>query len=195
MLREACAEAARWPRDIIVAVNLSPVQLRSPALPRTVRAALEASGLSSRRLELEITESVLLHEDEQTLATMRGLREMGVRISMDDFGTGYASLRYLRSFPFDKIKLDQSFVRDLSVGPEAMAIVRAVAGLGRGLGIATLAEGVESEQQLERLRAAGYVEAQGFYFNRPGPSHAIAGVLAANRPAGNVPAAMALPAS
>jgi diguanylate cyclase (GGDEF)-like protein/PAS domain S-box-containing protein len=193
VLRQACAEAMRWPRDIIVAVNLSPVQLRSPALPRTIGAALAASGLPPRRLELEITESVLLHEDEQTLATMRGLRDMGVRISMDDFGTGYASLRYLRSFPFDKIKLDQSFVRDLAAGPEAMAIVRAVAGLGRGLGITTLAEGVESERQLERLRAAGYSEAQGFYFNRPSPSHAIAGVLAANRAETCVPAATAVP--
>ena len=183
VLRQACAEATRWPRQIGVAVNLSPVQLRSPALARTVRAALEASGLAADRLDVEITESVLLHEDEGTLATLRGLREMGVRISMDDFGTGYSSLRYLRSFPFDKIKLDQSFVRDLSGGPEAMVIVRAVAGLGRSLGIATLAEGVETEEQLERLRAAGYAEAQGYFFNRPGPSRAIAGLLAANRAA------------
>ncbi len=186
VLREACAEAARWPGEIIVAVNLSPVQLRSPALAGTVRAALRAANLPPRRLELEITESVLLGEDESTLGALRGLRQMGVRISMDDFGTGYSSLRYLRSFPFDKIKLDQSFVRDLGDGPEAMTIVRAVAGIGRGLGIATLAEGVESEAQLERLRAAGYAEAQGYYFNRPSPPQAIAALLANNRTARRV---------
>ncbi len=183
VLRQACTEAARWPPDITVAVNLSPVQLRSPALARTVRSALAASGLPARRLELEITESVLLTEDERTLATLRDLRAMGVRISMDDFGTGYSSLRYLRSFPFDKIKLDQSFVHDLSGGPEAMVIVRAVAGLGHSLGIATLAEGVETEEQLERLRAAGYTEAQGYFFNRPGPSRTVTTLLGVSRAA------------
>lgn len=182
VLRQACMEAARWPPDITVAVNLSPVQLRSPALTGTVRAALTMSGLPAHRLELEITESVLLGDDDtRTLASLKELRAMGVRISMDDFGTGYSSLRYLRSFPFDKIKLDQSFVRDLSGGPEAMVIVRAVAGLGHSLGIATLAEGVETSEQLDRLRAAGYTEAQGYLFNRPGPSYTVASLLAANR--------------
>ncbi len=181
-LRHACVEAARWPRDVTLAVNLSPVQLRSPALTRMVRDALEASGLAPRQLELEITETILLEEDEPTVKCLRQLRGMGVRIALDDFGTGYASLRYLRSFPFDKIKLDKSFVRDLAAGAEAMTIVRAVAGLGRGLGIRTLAEGVETTEQLARLRTAGYAEAQGFYFSRPGPAHTVAELLAFRRP-------------
>ncbi len=181
VLRQACHQAARWPDDIVIAVNLSAVQIRSPALLGTVRAALEASGLPASRLELEITESVLLDEAEPTLAALRGLREMGVRIAMDDFGTGYSSLHYLRSFPWDKIKLDQSFVRDLSAVPDSTAIVRAVAGLGRSMGIATLAEGVENAEQLDRLRAAGYGEAQGYFFNRPGPASAFTDLLAADR--------------
>ncbi len=167
VLDEACRHAAQWPAPVTIAVNLSPVQLRSPGLVATVRAALEDSGLAAVRLELEITESVLLEDNDGAIATLYALHELGVRIAMDDFGTGYSSLRYLRSFPFDKIKLDQSFVADLLREEGTVAIVRAVAGLGRSLGIVTLAEGVESRHQLDCLRAEGYAEAQGFFFSRP----------------------------
>ena len=147
VLREACREAAAWPDDVKVAVNLSPVQFSSRDLVQTVAAALAESGLAARRLELEITETVLLQDSEEVLGILHGLRALGVRISMDDFGTGYSSLSYLRSFPFDKIKIDQSFVRDLSHNAEdAAAIVRAVARLGSSLGMATTAEGVETQR-------------------------------------------------
>ena len=134
MLRQACLDAAGWPEDVDVAVNLSPVQFKNPNLVSSVRAALEASGLSAHRLELEITESVLLQNSEATLAVLHELRGFGVRISLDDFGTGYSSLSYLRSFPFDKIKIDRSFVSELATRDDSMAIVRAVTGLGKSLG-------------------------------------------------------------
>ncbi|MFL0289402.1 EAL domain-containing protein, partial [Mycobacterium sp. SMC-21] len=134
VLREACAEAMKWPADVKVAVNLSPVQFRSRNLVQAVISALAHSGLPARRLELEITESVFLAETEANLAILHQLRELGVRISLDDFGTGYSSLSYLRSFPFDKIKIDQSFVRDLGANPDAQAIVRSIVSLGVGLG-------------------------------------------------------------
>jgi diguanylate cyclase (GGDEF)-like protein/PAS domain S-box-containing protein len=167
VLHEACAHAARWPAPISIAVNLSPLQLRSAGLLETVGSALEKSGLPPERLELEITESVLLEHSDAVLATLYALHDMGIHIAMDDFGTGYSSLRYLRSFPFDKIKLDRSFVADLLSEQDSIAIVRAVAGLGRSLGIATLAEGVENRKQLECLRAEGYHQAQGYYLGRP----------------------------
>ncbi len=166
-LREACRQAATWPSDISVAVNLSPVQFRSRVLVDTVRAALTAAGLEPCRLQLEITESVLLQDDNGNLAVLQDLRRLGIRIAMDDFGTGYSSLGYLRSFPFDKIKLDRSFVGDLPHGAEARAIVRAVAGLGAGLCITTTAEGIETAHQLAALRKDGYNEGQGFLFSRP----------------------------
>jgi diguanylate cyclase (GGDEF)-like protein len=178
VLRQACAEAATWPDDIKVAVNLSPVQFRSRTLVQVVLSALAYSRLSPDRLELEITESVLLGDNEANLATLHQLRELGARISMDDFGTGYSSLRYLRSFPFDKIKIDQSFVRDMVERPDCVAIVRAVAGLGLSLGIATTAEGVETQAQLQRVRAEGCTEVQGYLFSRPIPASGIAAVLA-----------------
>jgi EAL domain-containing protein (putative c-di-GMP-specific phosphodiesterase class I) len=128
------------------------------------------SGLPASRLELEITETVLLQDTEATITTLTSLRDLGVGISMDDFGTGYSSLSYLRRFPFDKIKIDRSFIRDLSEEPDSIAIIRAVAGLGSSLGIATTAEGVETEAQLQRLREEGCTEVQGYLFSKPIPA-------------------------
>jgi len=179
VLHEACRCAAGWPKDVHVAVNLSPVQFKDRALTATVMEALSASGLSPQRLELEITESVLLNESETTLATLHALRNIGVHISMDDFGTGYSSLSYLRSFPFDKIKIDQSFVRDLSSCEESRAIVRAVTGLGKSLAIRTTAEGVQTAEQLAMLRNEGCVEAQGYLFSPPVPHPQVGPLLAA----------------
>jgi EAL domain-containing protein (putative c-di-GMP-specific phosphodiesterase class I) len=160
-----------------VAVNLSPAQFKHRALVQTVVGAVAASGLAAGRLELEITESVLLQDSEATLATLHTLRAFGVRISMDDFGTGYSSLSYLRSFPFDKIKIDQSFVRDLATRDDCVAIVRAVTGLGHSLGIATTAEGVETNEQLELLRQHGCGEVQGYLFSRPRPAAEVEAML------------------
>ena len=177
VLREACAEAVKWPAEVMVAVNLSPVQFRSRNLIQAVISALAHSGLSPRRLELEITESVFLAETEANLAILHQLRELGVSISMDDFGTGYSSLSYLRSFPFDKIKIDRSFVKDLAERPDCAAIVRAISGLGRSLNITTTAEGVETADQLERLRNEGCNEVQGFLFSGAKPATEIGGLL------------------
>jgi diguanylate cyclase (GGDEF)-like protein len=169
-LRQACAEAATWPGNIKVAVNLSAVQFKNRHLVEMVFSALAASGLPAQRLELEITESVLLQNNEATLATLHKLRALGVRIAMDDFGTGYSSLSYLRSFPFDKIKIDRCFVADLSkAGEDSRAILRAVASLGISLGIATTAEGVETKEQVDKVRAEGCTEMQGYFFSPPRP--------------------------
>jgi len=174
VLAQACAEAAEWPANVKVAVNVSPIQFRSPFLVLAVQEALARSGLVAARLELEITESVLIANTDATLATLHQLRALGVRISMDDFGTGFSSLSYLRSFPFDKIKIDQSFVRDLtagaSAGCNAQAIVRAITGLGSNLGMRTTAEGVETQAQLDQVRLEGCTEVQGYLFSKP--SHA-----------------------
>jgi EAL domain-containing protein (putative c-di-GMP-specific phosphodiesterase class I) len=164
VLRRACMDAARWPRTVHVAVNVSPAQFKNRSLIRTVEETLASSGLPANRLEIEITETVLLQEGD-TLATLHTLRGLGVRIAMDDCGTGCSSLSYLRSFPFDKIKIDQSFVGELAAGGESMAIVRAVTGLGRSLGISTTAEGVETAEQLSLLRSEGCNEVQGFLFS------------------------------
>jgi diguanylate cyclase (GGDEF)-like protein len=178
VLRQACTEAAGWPGDIRVAVNLSPVQFKSKTLALAVTTALASSGLPPQRLELEITESVLLQDNEATLTTLHQLRALGVRISMDDFGTGYSSLSYLRSFPFDKIKIDQSFVQDMSGGEDdSVAIIRAVAGLGRNLGMATTAEGVETQEQLGYLRQEGCSEVHGYLFSRPMPARDVPSLL------------------
>jgi diguanylate cyclase (GGDEF)-like protein/PAS domain S-box-containing protein len=177
VLREACTEAMNWPKDVKVAVNLSPVQFRSRNLVQAVISALGRSGLSPRRLELEITESVFLAETEANLAILHQLRELGVSISMDDFGTGYSSLSYLRSFPFDKIKIDRSFVKDLAEREDCVAIVRAISGLGRSLNITTTAEGVETTDQLDWLRAEGCNEVQGFLFSAARPAAEIAALL------------------
>ena len=181
MLRRACQDAAQWPDDVRVAVNLSPLQFRTGNLLSIVTDALKQSGLPARRLELEITETLLLEKSSQVLATLHALRALGVRISMDDFGTGYSSLSYLRSFPFDKIKIDQSFVRDLGANPDAQAIVRSIISLGKGLGVIITAEGVETEAELSCLRAEGCHEGQGFLFSRARPHAEIVSLLQAQR--------------
>jgi PAS domain S-box-containing protein len=167
VLKRACADAALWRDDVKVAVNLSPIQVMNKNLVAVVIGALASSGLPAHRLEIEITESVLLQNTELTLATLHRLRELGVKISMDDFGTGYSSLSYLRSFPFDKIKIDRCFTSGLGDGEDARAIVQAIAGLARNLGIMTTAEGVETEQQLEQVRFLGCTEMQGYLFSPP----------------------------
>jgi diguanylate cyclase (GGDEF)-like protein len=168
-IRQACATAVGWPGNLKVAVNLSPVQFRGPGLVDVVVSALEATGLPAERLELEITESILLDDSEATLSTLYQLRALGVRIAMDDFGTGYASLSYLQSFPFDKIKIDRSFVKDIAEGVGSLNIVRAVTAMATGLGMATTAEGVETPEQLEVVRAEGCTEMQGYLFSGPMP--------------------------
>jgi len=176
-LRRACLDARTWPEPVRVAVNVSPVQFRSPGLVEAVAGALAEAGFPASRLELEITESAMLHDGAATTGMLRELHDLGVRIAMDDFGTGYSSLGYLRSFPFDKIKIDQSFVRDLPKGGGAGAIVRAIAGLGSSLGMRTTAEGVETEAQLSRLRSEGCTEAQGYLLGRPGPAAEVPAVV------------------
>jgi len=169
-LRRACADATQWPDDIRVAVNLSPVQFRNTNLTTEVVDALGASGLAPDRLELEITESVILGDSSETLLILHRLRELGVHISLDDFGTGYSGLGYFRAVRFDKVKIDQSFIREMHNQPESLAIVRAAIGLGENLGICTTAEGVESLAQLERLLSEGCTEVQGFLFSKPQPN-------------------------
>jgi len=169
VLRKACADAAAWPSLIKVAVNLSSVQFRSPDLVSSVQDALCRAGLPASRLELEITESVLLNSEESVLVTLKKLKALGIRLALDDFGTGYSSLSYLRSFPFDKVKIDRSFVQDIVERPDCEAIVRAITALAASLGMTTTAEGVENEHQLERLRALDCTEVQGFLFDRPKP--------------------------
>ncbi|MET0531030.1 MAG: EAL domain-containing protein [Microvirga sp.] len=179
VLEQACMAAMHWPKNIKVAVNLSPVQFRNRTLVQSVGRALARSGLAPERVELEITESVLLQDNDVTIATLHQLRRLGVRIAMDDFGTGYSSLSYLRSFPFDKIKIDQSFVREMSSRADCLAIVRSIAGLGASLGMTTVAEGVETEDQFLQISAAGCTEVQGYYFGRPKPAHELSHSLAA----------------
>jgi diguanylate cyclase (GGDEF)-like protein/PAS domain S-box-containing protein len=169
VLRTACKEAGNWPDHVKVAVNVSPAQLKSRNFLDTVISALGDSGLPAGRLQLEITESVLMQNTFATLETLHALRKLGVQIAMDDFGTGYSSLSYLRSFPFDKIKIDRSFIQDLSNGAEPLAIVHAVAGLAKCLNMISTAEGVETQQQLDALQAMGCTEMQGYLFSRARP--------------------------
>jgi diguanylate cyclase (GGDEF)-like protein len=178
VLRQACQEAAKWPSEIYIAVNLSAVQFKSSGLSQTVYNALAHSGLAADRLELEITESVLLFNSKFTLDTLHYLRALGVRISMDDFGTGYSSLSYLRSFPFNKIKIDRSFVHELATNKDSMAIIRAVVGLGNSLGMITTGEGVETQDELNCLKLEGCTEAQGFLFGKAQPAKDAATLLA-----------------
>jgi diguanylate cyclase (GGDEF)-like protein/PAS domain S-box-containing protein len=178
VLRNACAEAASWPYDIGVAVNLSPIQFRDKNLVAAVVSALAASGLNPSRLELEITESVLLAETDANLSVLHQLKQLGVRISMDDFGTGYSSLSYLRSFPFDKIKIDRSFIKDIDSRPDCIAIIGAISALGKRLGIRTTAEGVETAEQLECVRSEGCTEVQGFLFSAARPAREIPALIA-----------------
>ncbi|HKS86083.1 MAG TPA: EAL domain-containing protein [Pseudolabrys sp.] len=173
VLKAACTEAVDWPGHIKVAVNLSPAQLNSRNLVGMVTDALEESGMPPHRLQLEITETVLLQNTFTTLATLHELRKMGVQIALDDFGTGYSSLSYLRSFPFDKIKIDRSFIQDLANGAEPLAIVNAVAGLAKCLNMTSTAEGVETRQQMEVLQSIGCTEMQGYLFSHARPAHEI----------------------
>ena len=173
VLKAACNEAVNWPEHIKVAVNLSPAQLNSRNLVSMVISTLNESGMPPHRLQLEITETVLLQNTFTTLATLHELRKMGVQIALDDFGTGYSSLSYLRSFPFDKIKIDRSFIQDLSNGSEPLAIVNAVAGLAKCLNMTSTAEGVETKQQMEVLQAIGCTEMQGYLFSHARPANEI----------------------
>ena len=175
-LQHACAQAARWSVPVKVAVNLSPLQIKRD-LVEAVLQALAASGLQPDRLELEITESVLLQDSQNTLATLHQLRQLGVGIAMDDFGTGYCSLSYLRGFPFDKIKIDRAFTADVDRSDESRAIVETIIRLGETLGMATVAEGVENFEQLKLLSSARCTQAQGFYFSPPVPASEIERLL------------------
>ena len=179
VLQRACADCASWPGGLRVAVNLSPVQFRSQHLVAAVASALTASGLPPERLELEITETVMLQDTETTLATLHELHGLGAHIAMDDFGTGYSSLSYLRRFPFDRIKIDQSFVRDVTTRRDCGAIVRAVAGLSDDMGMATTAEGVETTAQFDAVVRMGCDEVQGYLFSRPVPAAKVPGLLRA----------------
>ena len=169
VMREACREAASWRHPLRISVNVSPLQFRHTNLTEVVRAALDDSGLAPERLEIEITESVLISNPMQVIAILRQLKALGVKVSMDDFGTGYSSLSSLQSFPFDKIKIDRAFTSQLGINEQSTAIVRAVIGLGRNLSLPVLAEGVETEQQRAVLIAEGCPEVQGFLIGRPQP--------------------------
>ena len=173
VLKAACNEAVNWPEHIKVAVNLSPAQLNSRNLVSMVTSVLNETGMPPHKLQLEITETVLLQNTFTTLATLHELRKMGVQIALDDFGTGYSSLSYLRSFPFDKIKIDRSFIQDLSNGAEPLAIVNAVAGLAKCLNMTSTAEGVETQQQMDVLQAIGCTEMQGYLFSHARPANEI----------------------
>jgi diguanylate cyclase (GGDEF)-like protein len=183
VLNTACAEAAKWPDHIKIAVNVSPVQFRSQTLALKVAAALAASGLSANRLELEITEAVLIRDDEAALAMLHELRRLGVRIALDDFGTGYSSLSYLRRFPFDKIKIDRSFIKDIADSKGSSSIVQAVVDIGAARNMTTTAEGVETEEQRKILRELDCTEMQGYLFSAAVPAAEIARLLLSGREA------------
>jgi diguanylate cyclase (GGDEF)-like protein/PAS domain S-box-containing protein len=170
VLNSACQETANWPDHVKVAVNLSPAQLKNRNLLQSVKKALADAGAPASKLQLEITETVLMQNTFSTLATLHELRKLGVQIALDDFGTGYSSLSYLRSFPFDKIKIDRSFIQDMSNGAEPLAIVHAVAGLANCLNMISTAEGVETQQQLETLQTVGCTEIQGYIFSQARPA-------------------------
>ncbi len=177
VLREACHQASSWPIDVSVAVNVSPKQFVASDIASTVLSALSASGLTPQRLELEITESIFIADVEQTLMTLHSLRNLGVKIALDDFGTGYSSLSYLRSFPFDKVKIDKSFVEDLGTSSNGHAVIRAITTLAAALGMETLAEGVEDIAQFEVLEREGCQNIQGYLFSRPVAADVVAGLL------------------
>jgi diguanylate cyclase (GGDEF)-like protein/PAS domain S-box-containing protein len=188
VLRRACEDAVNWPKSIRLAVNLSPAQFHDKNLANSIADVLAETGLEPSRLEFEITESLLLRNTEANLQTLNQIKAFGVRISMDDFGTGYSSLGNLRSFPFDKIKIDRSFISDLERNSESAAIVRAILSLGRSLGMSTNAEGVETGDQLAYLRAQGCIELQGFYFSEPVSGYEISQILENGLPPRKVPA-------
>lgn len=177
VLRTACREAMKWPSEITVAVNASPLQFDTGYFAESVRQALEATGLPGERLEIEITEGILLRNDEAVLKTLHELRAMKVRVAMDDFGTGYASLSQLARFPFDKIKIDRSLAGFEGDDAKQRAIVRAITALGQSLGVCTLAEGVESAEQLARLQTDGCSSVQGFFFGKPVPADQLSEII------------------
>lgn len=177
VLEQACRDALACPDDVCIAVNVSSQQFHFGSLFGDVTAALEATGLAPHRLEIEITESVMLKDTQQVLASLNELRDIGVRVAMDDFGTGYSSLSYLRSFPFDRIKIDRSFVRDVASNPDARAIIRAVVGLGNSLSMRTTVEGVETEEQLDIVIAEGCQDVQGFLFSEARPAAEIPSLI------------------
>jgi diguanylate cyclase (GGDEF)-like protein len=187
VIRQACVTAAQWPEHLHVAVNISAAQFRGSSLMSIIVNALATSGLHPTRLEIEITETVLLHDKEATLATLHQLRALGIRIAMDDFGTGYSSLTYLQCFPFDKIKIDRSFVKDITENTGSLYIVRAVAALANGMGMAATAEGVETSEQLDKIVAEGCTEMQGYLFSRPLPVHEIERLFLPRRETQDVP--------
>jgi predicted signal transduction protein with EAL and GGDEF domain len=177
VLREACKTAMTWPNETRIAVNVSPVQLRSPHLLVAIEEALQITGLSPQRLELEVTETAILHDTESNLSVLTALHDLGLSIALDDFGTGYSSLSYLSRFPFDRLKIDQSFVGQMGWRDDCLAIVRAICSLARRLDLTTTAEGVETEAQLATVAAAGCVEVQGYLFSRPVSTDAIPALL------------------
>jgi len=178
VLRTACTEAAAWPPHIRVAVNVSPIQFKSETLSLKVAAALAESGLDPRRLELEITEAVLIADDDAALVALNQLRALGVHIALDDFGTGYSSLQYLQRFPFDKIKIDRSFVKEVTRNNGSASIIRAVVGIAADRNMITTAEGVETEQQRDNVQMLGCTQMQGYLFSKPRPAHEIRKLLA-----------------
>ena len=182
VLREACREATRWPEDIRVAVNLSPVQFQRGEIVAVVMSALAQSGLAPSRLELEITESVLLDSSERNIRTLDNLHDLGVTISMDDFGTGFSSLNYLRTFPFDTLKIDRSFIRNLDSDKRNVDLVSAIAGLGRSFGMKTIAEGVETEAEFAIVAGQGCNEFQGKYYSMPLPAEDVRNFIDCLRP-------------
>ncbi|MFY9953230.1 putative bifunctional diguanylate cyclase/phosphodiesterase [Bradyrhizobium sp.] len=177
VLRTACAEAANWPSHVRLAVNVSPVQFKTQTLALNVTTALADSGLDPRRQELEITEAVLIADDDAALAILHQLRELGVHIALDDFGTGYSSLRYLHRFPFDKIKIDRSFVKEVTENSGSSSIIKAVVGIAADRNMTTTAEGVETRQQLETVRALGCTQMQGYLFSAARPAREIRTML------------------
>ena len=185
VLRTACTEAASWPDHVRVAVNVSPVQFRSQTLSLKVAAALAETGLDPRRLELEITEAVLIADDDAALVALNQLRELGVRIALDDFGTGYSSLSYLQRFPFDKIKIDRSFVKELTRGSGSSSIIKAVVSIAADRNMVTTAEGVETEEQRATVHALGCTQMQGYLFSPPRQAHEVRAMMASRKAVGN----------
>jgi EAL domain-containing protein (putative c-di-GMP-specific phosphodiesterase class I) len=177
-IHSACLEATKWPKAIKVAVNVSPVQLRDPGFLDSIASAIDLAGIAPHRLQIEITESVLLQDMDETLRVLERLKAIGVGLSIDDFGTGYASLSYLRKFPFDTLKIDQSFIREMAVDGESFAIIESTLGLAHRLGMGTVAEGVETVEQMNLLRAMKCSRVQGYLINRPHPASAIPAMLA-----------------
>jgi diguanylate cyclase (GGDEF)-like protein len=186
-LQTACRQAASWSKPVSIGVNVSAVQFNDARLVQVVTSALRASGLDARRLELEITESVLINSTKSVLEQLYGVKALGVRVAMDDFGTGYSSLTYLRKFPFDRIKIDQSFVRGSVAGADGRVIVRAVTALGNSLGIKTIAEGVETEEQLAEIKAEGCTEVQGYLTGQPLDAEAAASLVTQSRSDATIP--------